>query len=127
MTLIDTSAWIEFLRPNGDADMKSAVGDLVRSGHAAFTCPVRYELFSGARPNEQRALDMLFEVTTHVPVVPGDWIRAAKIRSKLIKKGKTVPLSDLLIYCVAERHAIPYLAKDAHFVLIQEASHVSRT
>jgi predicted nucleic acid-binding protein len=122
MTLIDTSAWIEFLRPNGDVDVKLAVGDLVRLGQAAFTCPVRYELQSGARPNEQSALDVLFGVTTHLPVEAADWNRAAQLRSTLIRNGKTVALADLLIFCVAERHGIPFISKDGHFVLIQEAS-----
>lgn len=115
MTLIDTSAWIEFLRPSGNPHIKTEVGDLVHSGRAALTCPIRYELLSGARENEVRTLEMLFDVTHHYPTKPDDWNRAAEIRSVLIRKGVTVLLSDLLIFCVAERHGIPLLAKDAHF------------
>lgn len=122
MTLIDTSAWIEFLRPAGNPQIKTEVGDLVQSGRAAFTCPIRYELVSGARKNEQRTLDLLFEVAHHYPMIPSDWNRAAEIRSILIRKGVTVPLSDLLIFCVAERHGFPLLAKDAHFEVIGEVS-----
>lgn len=122
MTLIDTSAWIEFLRKTGDVDVKTSVAELVRLGRAAFTCPVRYELLSGARKDELKTLEMLFEVAHHFPIDPADWIRAAEIRSILLKKGKTVPLSDLLIYCVAERHDIPILEKDAHFEVIGEVS-----
>jgi len=118
MTLIDTSAWIEFLRPSGNPKIKTEVGDLVQSGRAAFTCPIPYELLSGARNEELKTLELLFEVAHHFPTEPVDWIRAAEIRSLLIKKGKTVPLSDLLIFCVAERCRMPLLAKDAHFEVI---------
>lgn len=120
MTLIDTSAWIEFLRPTGNPQIKIEVGDLVQSGRAAFTCPIRYELVSGARKNEQRTLDLLFEVAHHYPTKPADWNRAAEIQSVLIRKGVTVPLSDLLIFCVAERCGMKLLARDAHFVAIRQ-------
>jgi predicted nucleic acid-binding protein len=120
MTLIDTSAWIEFLRPTGNPQIKTEVGDLVQSGRAAFTCPIRYELVSGARKNEQRTLDLLFEVAHHYPTKPADWIRAAKIRSVLIRKGVTVPLTDLLIFCVGERCEMKLLARDAHFDAIRQ-------
>lgn len=120
MTLIDTSAWIEFLRPDGNLQIKTEVGDLVQSGRAAFTCPIRYELVSGARKNEQGALDLLFEVAHHVPTKPADWSRAAEIRAVLIRKGATVPQTDLLIFCVAERCDMSLLARDAHFDSIRQ-------
>jgi predicted nucleic acid-binding protein len=119
MTLIDTSAWIEFLRPTGNPQIKTEVGDLVQSGRAAFTCPIRYELVSGARKNEQKTLDLLFDVAHHYPTKPSDWNRAAEIRSILIRKGVTVPLTDLLIFCVAERCDMALLARDAHFDAIR--------
>jgi predicted nucleic acid-binding protein len=120
MTLIDTSAWIEFLRPSGNPQIKTEVGDLVQSGRAAYTCPIRYELVSGARKNEQRTLDLLFEVAHHYPTKPDDWNRAAEIRALLIRKGVTVPLADLLIFCVAERCDMALLSQDAHFDAIRQ-------
>ena len=55
--LVDTSAWIEFLRPSGDQNIKAQVADVLASGRAAFTCPVRFELYAGARKSETRTLD----------------------------------------------------------------------
>ena len=54
MILVDTSAWIEFLRLAGDIEIKGAVKDLVMEGSAAFTCPVMFELLLGARPEETK-------------------------------------------------------------------------
>ena len=56
MTLIDTSAWIEFFRARGDAILKSRVADLISFGAAAYTCPIRFELLVGARPQEMSDL-----------------------------------------------------------------------
>jgi predicted nucleic acid-binding protein len=120
MTLIDTSAWIEFLRPTGNPQIKTEVGDLVQSGRAAYTCPIRYELVSGARKNEQRTLDLLFEVAHYYPTKPDDWNRAAEVRSSLLRRGITVPLTDLLIFCVAERCGMTLLARDTHFDAIRQ-------
>jgi predicted nucleic acid-binding protein len=125
MTLIDTSAWIEFLRPTGNPQIKTEVGDLVQSGRAAFTCPIRYELLSGARENEKGTLDLLFDVAHHHPTKPDDWNRAAEVRALLIRKGVTVPLADLLIFCVAERCGMTLLARDTHFDAIAEVVHHS--
>ena len=48
VTLIDTSAWIEFFRPKGDPHVKALVRDLVAIKQAAYTCPVAFELVTGA-------------------------------------------------------------------------------
>ena len=44
MTLIDTSAWIEFFRPKGDPLFKALVRDLIAIRKAAYTCPVHKSL-----------------------------------------------------------------------------------
>ena len=49
MKLIDTSAWVEFLRRKGDSKVKHAVAHLLQTDQAAYTCPIWFELFSGAK------------------------------------------------------------------------------
>jgi predicted nucleic acid-binding protein len=48
MTLIDTSAWVEALRRNGDEDVRSRVGGLLKTGHAILCDIVILELWNGA-------------------------------------------------------------------------------
>ena len=59
MKLVDTSAWIEFLRKKGDPAIKQAVARLIDADLAAWTCPVRFELLSGARPGERADVEQV--------------------------------------------------------------------
>jgi predicted nucleic acid-binding protein len=52
MKMIDSSIWIEFLRKNGDPSVKGHVAQLISAEQAAYTCPIRFELVSGALPHE---------------------------------------------------------------------------
>ena len=56
MTLIDTSAWIEFLRREGDRQVKGRVASLIDLGEAAVCGPVEFELLVGARASERADL-----------------------------------------------------------------------
>ena len=44
MKLIDTSAWVEFLRKQGMPTIKQAVARLLQTNLAAYTCPIRSSL-----------------------------------------------------------------------------------
>lgn len=118
--LIDTSAWIEFLRRNGDAQLKSQVADIVASGRAAYTCPVRFELYAGARKPEQTTLAEALSFAERIPVTADHWDQAAAHAAALRARGVTVPASDLLIATVAATTNNALLARDEHFGLIRE-------
>lgn len=118
--LIDTSAWIEFLRRNGDPELKSRVADLVASGRAAYTCPVRFELFTGARKSEQRTLAEALSFAERIPVTAAHWDKAAAHAAALRAMGVTVPASDLLIATVAVENRASLLARDDDFNMIRE-------
>jgi predicted nucleic acid-binding protein len=119
--LIDTSAWIEFFRRQGDPSIKSRVADLIALGAAAYTCPVRYELVLGARPKELPDLQQAFGFSNRVVVTPTHWDRAADLAGKLRAKGLHFPALDLLISTVASEEKLPLLARDAHFQAIRDA------
>ncbi len=119
MTLIDTSAWIEFFRSRGDAVLKSRLADCLNAGEAAYTCPIRFELILGARPAEMDDLLTGLDLARRLPITPKHWDTAAALGSKLRSSGTSVPASDLLIAIVAHTEKIPLLAKDRHFPLIK--------
>ena len=49
LLLVDTSAWIHFLRPDGDSDIAREV-ETALAGGAAFWCQmIQLELWNGAR------------------------------------------------------------------------------
>jgi predicted nucleic acid-binding protein len=120
VTLIDTSAWIEFFRPMGDPQIKSLVRDLITVKQAAFTCPVAFELLTGARKEELNDLNAAFGLATRIALRPEHWDQAASSNAALRANGFTVPATDLLIATLAHSEKLPLLAKDSHFELLRK-------
>ena len=119
--LIDTSAWIEFLRPKGDAAIKARVAELLGANQASYTCPVAFELLAGARPAEVADVKESLDLAHRLVVEPAHWDAAAQAAATLRARGVTVPASDLLIATVAVGHRVALLARDKHFGQIQAA------
>jgi len=120
VTLIDTSAWIEFFRPKGDPSVKVLVRDLMASKEAAYTCPVAFELITGARKEELDDLCTGLDLASRIVLLPEHWDLAGSSNAALRVRGINIPASDLLIATVANAQQLPLLAKDAHFEMIRE-------
>lgn len=119
MTLIDTSAWIEQLRRDGDARVRRQVEALLSAGGAAWCPLVRLELWNGARGEKERTV--LERMERSVPSLQIDvavWDHAATLASGARDRGITVPVTDLLVASCARYHDIPLLHCDSHFDLI---------
>lgn len=102
MILIDTSAWIEFLRDTG-----SVVGDRVDAllGAGIATChPVRMEVLAGAR-HESHLSDLrrLLARASIIPTEPTDYEEAASLYRACRRRGETV---RKFIDCLIAAHAI---------------------
>jgi hypothetical protein len=119
VTLIDTSAWIEFFRPKGDPLLKARVRDLMSIKEAAYTCPVAFELITGARKEERDDLRTGLGLASRFVLLPEHWDLAGSSNAALRAKGVNIPASDLLIATVAHSLKMPLLAKDAHFETIR--------
>lgn len=122
MTLIDTSAWIEFLRKSGDMPTKQRVDQYVTLGEAAYTCPVYLELIAGARKHETPLVQEGLSLCHRFLFEPQFWDSAAGLYRKLRSGGITVPWLDVLIAVVAIEQRLPLLCRDRHFDLIREAA-----
>jgi hypothetical protein len=121
MKLVDSSAWVEFLRRNGDAKVKAAVASLLQADQAAYTCPIRFELLSGVRPGEESDLLQAFSLSHHFPFEQNDWPEAARLERQLRARGVNVPRNDLFVATVAIRTGLVILCRDAHFDLVATA------
>jgi predicted nucleic acid-binding protein len=120
VTLIDTSAWIEFFRPKGDPQIKALVRDLMAIKQAAYTCPVAFELLTGARKDELKHLHTGLGLATRIVLRPEHWDLAGSSNAALRARGINLPASDLLIAIVAHAQNLSLLAKDAHFEVIRK-------
>ena len=118
MILIDTSAWVEFLRDTGSA-VCARVDALLDSDIA--TChPVRMELLAGAR-DEQHLRDLrgLLARGSLLPTEPVDYEEAAALYRACRRRGETVrKLIDCLISATAIRMSVPVLHADNDFELL---------
>ena len=115
MILVDTSAWVEYLRNTG-SPVCIRVGELL-GGDVATCDVVRMELLAGARDEQhRRELRRLMARATLVPMQPGDFDQAAALYRQCRRRGETVRvLIDCLIGALAIRADLPVLHSDSDF------------
>ncbi|MEZ5281749.1 MAG: PIN domain nuclease [Acidimicrobiales bacterium] len=120
MILIDTSAWVEFLRGT-DSPTCVAVDGLLGSDIAVCD-PVSMEVLAGARNESHLAsLRGLMAMATVLPTGPLDYEHAAALYRTCRREGRTVrKLIDCLIAAVAIEAGVPVLHADADFTTLAE-------
>ena len=122
MILIDTSAWIEFLRDTGSDTCERV--ELLLAGEIAICDAVRMEVLAGAR-DERHLLSLrrLLARATVIPTEPGDYDDAAALCRRCRLQGETVrKLIDCLIASVAIRADLPIIHRDADFDVLARHS-----
>jgi predicted nucleic acid-binding protein len=115
LILVDTSAWVEFLRDTGNA-----VGTHVENvleGDIVTCDPVRMEVLAGARDeNHLNELRRLLARASWVPAEPTDYEEAASLYRTCRRRGETVRrMLDCLIAAIAIRAGVPVLHADSDF------------
>jgi len=115
MILVDTSAWVEFLRDTGSPACRRV--DEVLGSDLAICDPIRMEVLAGARRElHLRDLRGLLARTSLAPTYPVDYEDAAALYRTCRRSGETVrKLIDCLIAAVAIRADLPVLHADADF------------
>jgi predicted nucleic acid-binding protein len=106
MYLIDSSAWIEYLRPQGNPKVKKRVREILEAEEAAICGIVLVEVLRGTR-DEKTFQSLLVTFQSLHQMVMDDEVfeRAAQWGCRLSRKGKTVPTTDLLISASAHKKA----------------------
>lgn len=120
MTLVDTSSWIQYLRRDGEPEMKEKVRSLLLDG-AAVLCPlVLKELWMGAgSKKDQNDLVDLSAVLRCLPMTDEVWECSFRLSRVCRAKGTPLPSSDLMIASCAFIHGAKTLAKDTHFETLE--------
>ena len=123
MTLIDTSAWVEALRRDGDEGVRSRVEGLLKTRRAILCDIVILELWNGARGESERSkLRQITETLDRVSTTDAVWTTANNLATACRTQGITVPSTDLLIAATARVHELELLEADSHFRMIPEGS-----
>lgn len=118
MTLIDTSAWVEFLRDTGSRACVRV--DKLLAGDVATCHSIRMEVFAGARDEQHLlALRRLLARAVILPTRPADFEMAGALYRQCRRRGETVrKLMDCLIAAHALREHLPVLHADADFEVL---------
>ncbi|MEM9041005.1 MAG: PIN domain nuclease [Actinomycetota bacterium] len=122
MILVDTSAWIEFLRGNDSATADEV--DRLLAHEIAICDAVSMEVLAGARDDVHlRSLRGLLARATRLPTFASDYDDAAGLSRPCRRSGVTVRrMIDCLIGAVAIRAGVPVLHADADFDHLAEAT-----
>jgi predicted nucleic acid-binding protein len=116
--LIDTSAWVEFLRDTGSVVCTRV--ELLLDSEIATGHPIRMEVLAGAR-DEGHLSDLrgLLARASLLPTDAIDYEEAAALYRACRRGGETVrKLIDCLIAATAIRADIPVLHADADFEVL---------
>ena len=121
MTLVDTSAWVEYLRATGSATHQMVRRLLEEDAKVHTTDVVVMEMLAGARDDEHH--DRLRRLLAHCDYLPveglADYEAAAGLYRACRRAGETVgALTDCLIAAVALRAEVPVLHADRDFEVL---------
>jgi predicted nucleic acid-binding protein len=118
MVLIETSAWIEFLRDTGSSVCLRV--DELLGENVAICDPVRMEILAGARDDKHlNDLRRLLAGATLLATESIDYEEAASLYRVCRRGGETVRrLIDCLIATIAIRADVPILHNDADFEIL---------
>lgn len=106
MFLIDSSVWIEFLRPKGSPKIKAKVRDTLQMEEAACCGIVMVEILRGVK--NERDFESLYDAMASLPQIAMDdevIERASRWGFLLDRKGKVVSTTDLMIAAAAYKKA----------------------
>ena len=122
MILIDTSAWIEYLRATGSAAAIEVRRLLSTEADRVVMCePVAMEILSGAVDDDKHAkLEQLVNGLPSLSIDDAvDFRSAAAIYRAARRAGQTVrSINDCLIAAVSMRHGANIIHRDADFEVI---------
>ena len=125
MILVDSSAWIEFLRATGSPAHLRGRSALERGVALASTDVIVMEILAGARDNDDRdrLRRLLYGAEFLAVDGPADYEQAAELYRACRAGGETPRrLTDCLMATVAIRNGAALLCDDADFAAIARHS-----
>ena len=116
MVLIDTSSWIHFLRPTGNAAARARVKAALQAGAACWCPVVRLELWDGAGGDrEKRVLKEFERLLPELGITVEVWDTAYDLARRCRAAGITAPATDLLIIACCRYHGAQLEQSDSDF------------
>lgn len=110
MYLVDTSAWIDFLRKRDER-----LVPYLESREAALMEIVLFELLSGLPPARQGNLRRFLDLFERLPLNEEASLKAATVAGTMRQHGKSPQTTDMLVAGVALIHSATLIHRDSDF------------
>ena len=121
MILVDSSAWLHLLRPDGDRAVRARVERALQAGEACWCPVVRLELWNGASGDHDKGVLGDFErLLPELPINAQVWDAAYNLARRARAAGMTIPATDLLIAACARHHGAELEHADTDFVNLEK-------
>ena len=117
--LIDTSAWIEYFRPEGDPEITRRVDIALASDQACVCEMVLLELRRGGGEGQRKAVNQLAESVRLCPIDGEVWNLAYRLADRTRTARTPVPNTDLVISACAHRYGLALVHRDRHFDVLE--------
>ncbi|OGW60065.1 MAG: hypothetical protein A2V83_11210 [Nitrospirae bacterium RBG_16_64_22] len=118
MIIADTSVWIPFFnRP--DSKEKHTLDILIDADEVSLAGVVLAELLQGCRTSKDRhTIQEAMLALPYFEMNRAAWIRAGEISAALLRRGITLPMSDLIVAALALEHQCRIYSLDSYFAKI---------
>jgi len=114
VVLLDTSMWIEALRPAGRPESRRRVDELLAADQALWCDVVRLELWHGARGTKEHQSLHYFESVIHcLETDRRVWEESFDLARRARARGLTLGASDILIVACAKRYGVSVESRNA--------------
>src|SRR3989338_7721323 len=120
LVLIDTSAWIEYLKKTSHPVTKEIESALFLNVAAACQL-VLAELIQGVR--SEKEAELILDLASVVKILSesdSTWQQAGFLANKLRKQGKIISLIDCYLAVLVKENKAVILTLDKHFAIIDE-------
>ena len=120
MKLVDTSAWVEYLRTT-KTEASIDVLTLLESGQAAWCDIVAMELSNSTETTRQPRLQKVQRLALCVETTGAVWNMARRLVHRARQAGVTAPLPDYIVFACSKVHSLEIMHKrDADFDRLEQ-------
>ena len=121
MKLIDSSAWIEYYRKEGNKEYKNWISDAIQNNDAAVNGIIQLEILVFTKTQfEYDDIFSDFSAFHNLELNNSVFQKASEIGFDLRRKGITIPASDLIIASSAMVTDSKLIHFDKHYTYIAE-------
>ncbi len=121
MYLIDTSVWIDFFNGKLSDSLKNQIIGYIENDEIYYNGIILSELLIGTKNiKERNFIQNNFDGFIYLPFDLDDFKRLSNYGNNFLRKGITIPLTDLLIFYHTVDNKLTLITKDKHFKLIRE-------